>query len=118
MDFIRNYRNQIAHNLKFVTYKNKKFRLPTYITKKIINNKEITSSRKDFDDVYACVLALYILLNSPFLKTKYLYDMSRLLTDIPFNSPLSRIQEKISHDYSQITGLPSNFNVILALLKP
>lgn len=118
LDFIRNYRNQIAHNLKFVTYKNHKFRLPTYITKKVINNSIITDNKKDFNDVYSCLLAIYMLLRSSLIKTKFLYDISNVLTDIPSTHPLYTVQNQIIKDYIAITGLPANFREIIALLTP
>lgn len=110
LDFIRNYRNQIAHNLKFVTYKNERCKLPYHITNKIINDKNLSKNNEKYNDIYSCILATFILLNNSLLQSKYVYEIFSVINTPPLDTPqFKQIQLLISSDYLNITGLTANF---------
>ena len=122
LDFIRNYRNQIAHNLKFVTYRNERCKLPYHITNKIIADKDLSKNNEKYNDIYSCILATFILLNNPLLQSKYVYEIFSVINTPPLNTPqFKQIQLLISSDYLNITGLtedfPSKLNAFSNYLK-
>lgn len=110
VNLIRAFRNVIAHNLKFVTFHQNKYLLPFDTTKSLINDEILTADITKFNNVYACILAIYVLLGHPILKTKFLYDIYTLIADNPGNSKeYKMIQALICNDYFFITDLGSNF---------
>lgn len=110
VNLIRAFRNVIAHNLKFVTFKQNQYLLPFHTTKLLINDELLTKDIKNFNNVYACILAIYILLDHSIMKTKLLYDIYKLISDNPCNSEeYKTLQALICNDYFSITELGPNF---------
>ena len=54
ISLIREFRNQVAHNLKFVNHTSSNNRLPTSETNSITKNKAITSGGRALNDIFAC----------------------------------------------------------------
>lgn len=114
LNLIRSFRNQIAHNLKFVTYRSsykvahktlKQLVKPGFLTKKDIV-KGIGS-----DDVYSQLLSITAFLDDSFLVSEFLNDILSLIS--LEHCPLIDNFEKnsrteIYRDYANITGLPQD----------
>lgn len=81
LNLIREFRNVIAHNLKFVTFQQNRFRLPHKTTIKILNNSTLTDNVNTFNNLYACILAIYLLLDLPILRDNFLSDIMKLISD-------------------------------------
>lgn len=79
LNLIRRFRNVIAHNLKFVKHAEPRYRLPKQSFKKIAG---ISIGKKHEGDVYVCVLAILILLDSNILREKFVCDLEQVfMTD-------------------------------------
>lgn len=114
LDLIRKYRNVIAHNLKFVTYIEPKYRLPLPILKKIITDADVFKGRKNLFDIYACIIAIYILLDNPFMQANFLGDIAKVYSFKPSEYKSSNeVMSKIRDDYFVITKVQSNINEFL-----
>ena len=97
----RKYRNKIAHNLKFVTYKcseNLSIRIVPYSLRKIIKNIP------KLDGPFSMIISLIILLNDSFLIYEFYNDLLNLI---------SNTQKNILNDYFLITNIPTNLLEIL-----
>lgn len=111
ISLIREFRNQAAHNLKFVTHVSALNRLPTSETNSITQNKAITSSGRKLNDIYACIIAMTILLETKELRTRFLTDLLSVIFP-PGLSPASdevALRNQLFNDYSTISNLPKNF---------
>lgn len=98
LSIIRKFRNKIAHNLKFITYKTPEITL----SKKVLKNTQyrILFDKKTYNKVYSLIIAINIMLN----------DMH---TIFDFNSSLIKIfnfyneyNKDIVIDYCKITEIP------------
>lgn len=107
---VRKFRNKIAHNLKFVTYRcDKKDELIISDLKKIISNDLITwNDLKKFNrgknDSYAMILSLTLLLNDQYLISQMFIELLRHISDFKKNSG----EIKLFEEYCRITNLPEN----------
>lgn len=112
LNIIRDFRNKIAHNLKFVTYKTWNS-IPPKISKEL--SSSILYTNKDIDnkigsnDIYAQILSIIILLDNPFLIIEFLREIlnhiSRYNSDfIPDKD--KTVNEVMFQHYSKITNLP------------
>lgn len=119
LTLIRKFRNIIAHNLKFVTYTQKSSKLPYKTTLNILNDKNITDGISNFDDIYACILAIFILLNDSKEQIALLDDLYKHLSGVFFGPELpTTLKTKIATDYLAITNLTNRFNIrLLALMR-
>ena len=111
LDFIRNYRNQIAHNLKFVTYKNERCKLPYHITNKIINDKNLSKNNEKYNDIYSCILATFILLNNSLLQSKYVYEIFSVIHCINgiSRSVFKFLESKLSKYFVKLIAVSVDF---------
>ena len=117
LNFIKNYRNDIAHNLKFGSSHHSL--LPFNTTLKIINNPEITDGISEFNNLYAYILAIHILLNEPVLQAKLYFDLSgTLLPKAGMNVNALSVHSKIVLNYLTANKMPLNFGERLNILLP
>ncbi|MGP1487920.1 MAG: Abi family protein [Peptoanaerobacter stomatis] len=97
----RKYRNKIAHNLKFVTYK-----CPEYLSIKIVpySLRKIIKNTTKIDGPFSMIISLIILLNDTFLIYEFYNDLLNLIRNT---------QANILNDYFLITDIPTNLLEIL-----
>lgn len=119
LNLIRKFRNVIAHNLKFVTYSQEKSKLPFNTTKELLNEPNTTDGIKSFDDLYACIIALFILLNDPKEQMALVCDIQNLFSKPMYNLPnFIPIQRLIISHYCSITNLDDKFpNRLAGLIR-
>lgn len=95
---VRKYRNKIAHNLDFLTYRdvslNKKANL--LFANTLVNEKEIGKTR---NDVWAMILSIVILINNKYLIHNFLAE---------FNS-FMKFDDELAKTYCEVTGIPLDF---------
>lgn len=111
ISLIREFRNQIAHNLKFVTHVSSINRLPTSETNAITQNKSITSGGRNLNDIYACIIAMTILLETNELRARFLTDLMTVIFPPGLNpsSDEAVLRNQLFDDYSTISKLPKTF---------
>lgn len=105
LNFIKFYRNKVAHNLKIKdnSYNPK---LPYTTTIKIVNNKDITSGYTSFNDLYSYILSINLLLDEKLLRAKFSYDFTSIILDRTKNNEQTPLQKKLVFDYISINKLP------------
>lgn len=100
---VRKYRNAIAHNLKFVTYRSGVNYIPSVLSidklRPFINVENLKN-----DSPYNLILAIVLLLNDAYLLNE-LYE-SLFITITRFTRDPRQIL--LFQDYSRITGIPIN----------
>lgn len=116
LSLIREFRNRVAHNLKFITYTSNKYRLPKKSTNAVTLDKNLTTYSQDLNDLYACLLSMFILLDSKALRAKFISDIFNCIyaEKTPTNPEFS-IQAHIVKDYFALSKLPED--IITILLK-
>lgn len=106
---IKDIRNIVAHNLKFVTYRSSKYRLSKRATNIITRDKKVTANRQELNDVYACIISMAILLDSTDLRVRFFVDLYNLILSSNNSKINLLISAKVFDDYCSITGLPPSF---------
>lgn len=110
---IRKFRNKIAHNLKFVSYRSGDNDNGTSIIikdfKKVIPNELLSWSDykkhgRGSNDPYAMILSLILLLNDSYLISQMLIELSRHICDFRRNP----VETKMFEEYCKITNLPED----------
>lgn len=110
LTLIRKFRNVIAHNLKFVTYSQHNSKLPLKTTIRLINEENATNGVSSFDDIYGCIIAIFILLTDAKEQVSLLKDFQQLLTSAPLDlSELQPLKLHIVSNYTSITNLGNDF---------
>lgn len=98
LNLVRKFRNKIAHNLNFLTYRksflNKKVNILFIDT--LILKKEINKTR---DDIWAMVISIVILLNNKYLIHNFLAEFQSFMQ---YDNNLAKI-------YCEVTGIPLDF---------
>lgn len=112
LNIIREYRNKIAHNLKFVTHTTQNTLSPK-VTKELSPmflyiNKDI-ENKIGSNDIFAHILSIVILLDNPFLVVEFLKEIFNHISSI--NSDIvpgqnKTVNEVLYEKYSKITNLP------------
>lgn len=105
LSIIRKFRNKIAHNLKFISYKTDKIHLSKKVLKKTPYN--FLFENNTYNDVYSMIIALNIILNDESLIFEFNNSLVKL-----FNN-YRAFNKYIIIDYCKITGIPSNLDVII-----
>ncbi len=114
LDLIRHWRNVVAHNLKFTTYACPKYNLPVNIAKKIIPEPSVFQGRKQLCDLYGCLVAIYIMLDNPFLALKFLNSFFRVYNNSKASDDTTKqLYAQIRQDYFNITGLGTNLTALI-----
>lgn len=117
LNLIRKFRNVIAHNLKFVTYKQEKSKLPRQTTVKLIDEPLATNGIIEFDNLYGCILAIYVLLNDKQEKIIFIKELLEVLLGGPLGlKKLSNLNHKTVMDYMKITNLGEDLFLRLTTL--
>lgn len=108
ISIIRKFRNKIAHNAKFITYRveeeyeliqNKVFSLNPY---SLMRGNDF-NSQLGRNDIFSMILSLCIILDNPFLVRTMLYEIKAVL-----NFPFENLNVNIIEEYIKITQLPTN----------
>lgn len=112
LNLIRNFRNKIAHNLKFVTYKvNPTYQLPPKIVKSLIPNDLLSwddiHEHRGLNDIYASIILINYFLKDPYLMDNFYNELLGFI--LPINdTPNEKIKDNLFKEYSTITNLPSD----------
>ena len=112
LGLIRETRNVIAHNLKFVTFSSKYNRLPKKPLNIITKDSNYTKNRKELNDIYACILAIIIMLDDSMLKKAFIDELLSCICQLDDKS----LAHPLWQDYSLITNLPFDLPVLLLKL--
>lgn len=100
---VRKYRNAIAHNLKFVTYRSGVNYIPSVLSiDKLQPFTEMENLKND--SPYNLILAIVLLLNDAYLLNELYESLSITITR--FTRDPRQVQ--LFQDYSRITGIPIN----------
>lgn len=99
LNLVRKFRNKIAHNLNFLTYRNSKLNKSANVLFKdtLILPNEINKTRKD---VWAMVLSITLLLNNKYLTQNFLAEFQSFME---LNTELHRL-------YCRYAGIPLDFD--------
>lgn len=111
LNLIREFRNVVAHNLKFVTFKQKRYQLPLKTTCEILNNKALTDGIESFNNLYACIISIYLSLGPlPMLRSSFMYDIKKLISDNPLHlEAYQQLLANICYEYFKLTDLGDDF---------
>jgi abortive infection bacteriophage resistance protein len=113
LNLLRVFRNKIAHNLKFVTYKaSTKNALPPKILKQLflddlISWNDIKHNQCGVNDIYACILLIIYFLKDPYLVETFCKDLVFTISPLD-NTPNEQIKTVLFNDYAAITNLPGD----------
>lgn len=120
LNIIRTFRNKIAHNLKFITYRNDFHKLePKTILKLLppglLHWKDIKKQHRGLNDIYADILCIFILLNDKQLQAPFLLELLIVFNKINnINTPnMNLIRQK----YYSITNIPLDAETRIRSLK-
>lgn len=111
LNLIREYRNKIAHNLKFISFKSTHNKLSPKATtaifpNKLIGWKDINKNHIGVNDIYAYILALLLFINDSYLKIVMCNELSSF-----FRSHKKAIAfATFNSYYFSVTGLPENID--------
>jgi len=98
LNLVRKFRNTIAHNLNFLTYRgsslNKKANLLFKDT--LVSKKEIPKTR---NDIWAMVMSIVILLNNKYLIQNFLAEFQSFM----------KFNDELAETYCEVSGIPLNF---------
>ena len=110
---VRKFRNNIAHNLKFVTYRTKNNQLylkklsPTFGGSLIERDDFIV--KRGMYDPYAMIISLTTLLNEDFLIARFFEEISRSIFSLIADP--SGLGNDIFRKYCEITNIPINIDL-------
>ena len=108
ISIVRKFRNKIAHNAKFITYRvepeyeliqYKLFQLNPYD----LMRGEDFNSQIGRNDIFSMIISLCVILDNPFLARTMLYEIRAAL-----NTPFKDLGVDIIGEYLKITKLPTN----------
>lgn len=109
LNIIRNFRNKMAHNLKFITYKSHFHSLDPktilhLLPPGLLHWKDIRQNKIGLNDIYGDILCILILLDDEYLQTSMLADfiISFNKMDNGKSTPMKLVKTK----YFSITRLP------------
>ena len=111
LTIIRKFRNKIAHNLKFITYKTDK----KYLNYDILKNtdyklflKFLPSLNVDYDNAYSMIISMFILISDDFLINQIACDIEYALSMFKQKALNQRIFEK----FFSISEIPEDIQKI------
>lgn len=112
MNLIRKFRNTIAHDLKFVSYRPSGYeRLATSTTRRLfpdVLTQAPPNAGKDFAslDVYAFILALMYFLKDHYLRLRFCTELVNFFRTPSSTNPDAQVQKVMIEHYTKLTGLP------------
>ena len=120
LNLIRTFRNKIAHNLKFITYKNDFHKLdPKTILKLspsgLLHWKDIKKHNRGLNDIYSDILCILVLLNDKQLIGPFLFEL--LLAFHKINTINTPNMNLIKQKYYVITNIPPDIEKRISSLK-
>lgn len=125
LTIIRKFRNKIAHNLKFVTFKNYRNPLAPNVFIKIIPSelltwKDIKKGKRGLYDIYAFILCLFVLLEDPLVKSFLISELNDYLSGLQVSPSTLTVQ--CCNEYYKVTNLPTDitkrFSKYLKKVRP
>lgn len=122
LNLIRKCRNCIAHNLKFITFKEQRNSLNLTIKKIsptcLLSWEDLKKHQRGLDDLYAVILlALSIIPNTnPQIATNFCDDLIRLSTP-QSNCSSEYLKKALFDQYAEICNLPPDFRERLAAYR-
>lgn len=115
LNIIRELRNRIAHNLKFVTYKSSALRSPkvalSLFPKGMLSWRDLRKGERELNDIYTAILLITTFLNRPFLQYAFLLPLMDYVTVRRDQNELAN--RAIVQRYYEITELPVDFETRL-----
>ncbi len=98
LNLVRKFRNTIAHNLNFLTYRDSRLnnKANLLFRNNLVLEKELHKTRTD---VWAMVISIVILLNNKYLAQNFLAELQSFMH---YNDNLAKI-------YCEVTGIPLDF---------
>ena len=111
LNLIRKFRNKIAHNLKFVTYKAQGDYLSAKVLKAtlppVLYGPSEKAAKCGRNDVYAVILSIIILLkDDSYLINKFISEFMVHITSLDETVVYENLKPMFFNKYSDITGLP------------
>jgi len=112
LNIIRDFRNKIAHNLKFVTHRYDYRPLKAQTSKKIISPvllswDDIKQQNRGLCDIYSMILSIIALQKDKFLTQTFLNELITFIT--PQNiSENEMVKNALYNHYANITNLPND----------
>lgn len=108
---IRKFRNKIAHNLKFVTFKNYRNPLSPKILVKVVPSellswRDINKDKRGVFDIYSFILCLFVLLEDPHIKSFFIVELNNYFKGLQTSPHMLTVQ--CCKKYYNITNLPPN----------
>lgn len=111
---VRQFRNAIAHNNNFASFKTSKSKLnlnilPNRIKSTMLDENDLNNL--GINDIYSMILSILLL-----SKNEDLYFLHDMLSLLPKNSTISKggeSQESIYRDYLKLANLPEDFELRL-----
>ncbi len=109
LNLIRKYRNVVAHNLKFITFRQNKYKLPYNTVVNMINDNTIVGGCGSFNDIYGCLLAIYLITNDTTLNSRTTAIISDWY-DFAENDDegVRNFLKSLYDEYHSITGIPTD----------
>lgn len=108
LNLVRNYRNKIAHNLKFVTYKSptriKPDALLKLLPKCLLTDRD--TKKRVLNNIYTYILCVYCLLGDDYIKRAFIFELLSRLVSI-HRSDNKKAMSALGY-YIKITELPSD----------
>lgn len=107
LNLIRKFRNVVAHNLKFITFRQNTYKLPYNTVVNMMNDSSIVGGCGPFNDIYSCLLAIYIITNDTSLNSR----TTALISDWYYyaesdDEDIRNFLTSLYNEYHNITGIP------------
>ena len=111
LNIIRVFRNKIAHNLKFVTYRSSN-RISTKTLQRLVppslfKTTDAKIKNRGVNDIFALILCIYCLLEDPILKNTFLLELGLTFDKMDTIKPL-KDRVSILEYYIKVTKLPDD----------
>lgn len=116
LNIVRNFRNKIAHNLKFITFKDHVNRLKqqsiiALIPKELMRWKDIKKNRRGTEDIYSYIMCILILLNDPVLQRIFATSLEQSFAMLKSQVNPQRLQAFFR--YCEMANIPGDFDIRL-----
>ncbi|MFO3715604.1 Abi family protein [Anaerococcus cruorum] len=109
LSITRRFRNKIAHNLKFITYKDNVYN----INRNIVGNSNYQNlfDKNNYNNVYAMIICMNILMRDYLITSEM--NSSIIVTAKAF----AKRDYQIVYDYMNATGIPTDFESKAKLIE-
>nr|WP_072537039.1 Abi family protein [Anaerococcus mediterraneensis] len=103
LNIIRRFRNIIAHNLKFITYKDNTYKITKSNLENDTHEQLFLESKTSYNNAYSMIICLNSIVKDPSLKFEMNLSILQLIDRYRLINP------KIIIDYFNITGIPHDY---------